>query len=327
MSVIYTGTNSVVDVIQVGATPEFVAITPNGSRALVNDGTGGTLLIDTATDSIIGTLIGWPATNTLPNSNIVVTPNGSHAYVMHQNGSGGLEVGVIDVGARAIGYGVYSPIGYNWEHIALDSQDNALVPNLGNWASPSLGKVSLSGNFALPELVDGWYTDSVAVTPNGSYAYASSSNAGTNVIDLTSYTVIATLPGVGSSQTIGVVVPNGSFVYVPLPGNQTGVIGTSTNAIIATVNGPSGWNWGAATPNGSLVYVVGGSLWAINTASQSVVATIPVSGGFVAVSPNGSRVYVPVSSSNSVAVVDTATQIVIATVPVGTSPSYVAIKP
>ncbi len=65
----------------------------------------------------------------------------------------------------------------------------------------------------------------------------------------------------------------------------------------------------------------------IDTATNSVVATVPL--GFspagVAVTPDGKHVYV--TDSAGVAVIDTATNLLVATVPVGNSPHGVAITP
>ena len=77
----------------------------------------------------------------------------------------------------------------------------------------------------------------------------------------------------------------------------------------------------AAIPNGRHVYVPNfdsGSVSVINTADNTVVATIPVGAcpEGVAVTPDGRHVYVPNSDSGSVSVIDTADNTVADTVPV-----------
>lgn len=64
----------------------------------------------------------------------------------------------------------------------------------------------------------------------------------------------------------------------------------------------------------------------IDTASDQVVATIPVGASpwGVAVGPGGERIYVTNSRSNTVSVIDGATQTVIATIPVGLQPMGIA---
>jgi YVTN family beta-propeller protein len=68
----------------------------------------------------------------------------------------------------------------------------------------------------------------------------------------------------------------------------------------------------------------------IDTATNTVTATIPVGGGpiGVAVTSDGSKVYVANASSNSVSVIGTATNTVIATIPVNATPPIgVAVTP
>jgi|SRR6516225_4903775 YVTN family beta-propeller protein len=68
----------------------------------------------------------------------------------------------------------------------------------------------------------------------------------------------------------------------------------------------------------------------LNTATNTVTATIPVGSSplGVAVSPDGTRVYVANSSSNDVSVIDVATYCTVtATIPVGSGPHGVAVSP
>ena len=67
----------------------------------------------------------------------------------------------------------------------------------------------------------------------------------------------------------------------------------------------------------------------INTATNTVVATVPVGLGpiGVAITPNGAFAYVANSVSSNVSVINIATNTVVATVPVGLNPREVAITP
>jgi YVTN family beta-propeller protein len=67
----------------------------------------------------------------------------------------------------------------------------------------------------------------------------------------------------------------------------------------------------------------------IDTATNTVVATIPVGSGpiGVAIRPDGARVYVTNDNSDTVSVIDTTTNTVVATIPVGSGPVAVAITP
>jgi YVTN family beta-propeller protein len=68
---------------------------------------------------------------------------------------------------------------------------------------------------------------------------------------------------------------------------------------------------------------------AIDTATDAVIATIPVSllPFGVAVTPDGGKVYITLQVLNSVQVINTATNTVIATIPVGLVPQGVVVTP
>ena len=81
----------------------------------------------------------------------------------------------------------------------------------------------------------------------------------------------------------------------------------------------------AVNPAGTRVYVASNSnnnVAVIDTATNTVVATIPVGSNpyGVSINPAGTRLYVVNRSSNNVSVIDTATNSVVDTVAVGSSP-------
>src|SRR6516225_1057251 len=83
--------------------------------------------------------------------------------------------------------------------------------------------------------------------------------------------------------------------------------------------------------NAYITNLVSANVSVIDTATNTVIATIPVGGLSpfgVAVTPDGSKVYVTDSSrSGHVSVIATATNTVIATIPVGEGPRGVAVTP
>lgn len=88
----------------------------------------------------------------------------------------------------------------------------------------------------------------------------------------------------------------------------------------------------AVTPDGRYAYVTNhgsASVDVIDTATNTVVATIPVGSGpyGIAVTPGGKSAYVADSGSSNVDVIDTATNTVTATIPVGSTPYGIAITP
>jgi YVTN family beta-propeller protein len=108
--------------------------------------------------------------------------------------------------------------------------------------------------------------------------------------------------------------------------------GTTTlrpGGAIAVGSDPSGV---AVTPNGKHAYVTNhgsNSVDVIDTATNSVVATIPVGAGpyGIAVTPDGKHAYVADNGSNTVEVIDTTSNTVTATVAVGKQPYGLAITP
>src|SRR5260370_11724356 len=124
--------------------------------------------------------------------------------------------------------------------------------------------------------------------------------------------------------------------------NSAWVINTMTDALVAVIPvhfSPLGV---AIRPNGKFAYVTNTgaicdfcgavqsySVSVVDTATYSVVATIPVGQypAAVAITPNGAFAYVANYNSNSVSVIDTVTNTVTATVMVGTGPWGIAITP
>jgi len=107
--------------------------------------------------------------------------------------------------------------------------------------------------------------------------------------------------------------------------NAVSVIDTATNSLITIVSDPSLVNPAGIviTPDGTRLYVANsgsGTVSVIDTASNAVVATVPVSGPSIGIAINaaGTRVYVPNYESNQfgggISVIDTASNSVIATV-------------
>jgi len=164
------------------------------------------------------------------------------------------------------------------------------------------------------------------------YAYiANSISNDVSVINTETNTVIATIP-VGQNPTSVAVSPDGTRVYVTNQrSNTVSVINPGSNSVVSTIAiADFGPNAAALSPDGKLLYVVNlnsNNIVVINTTTDALIATIGV-GGYpvaVAVSPDGSRVYVT-NSSNSVSVIDATTNLVKTTIPVGRSPFGIAVS-
>ena len=94
------------------------------------------------------------------------------------------------------------------------------------------------------------------------------------------------------------------------------MIDTASNTVVATVGVGAGPTAVAITPDGTRVYVTtGDAVSVIDATSNTVVATVGVSGLGVAITPDGTRAYV--ATFGPVSVIDTATNTVVATVVTG----------
>ncbi|MGA3059065.1 MAG: YncE family protein [Candidatus Bathyarchaeia archaeon] len=167
---------------------------------------------------------------------------------------------------------------------------------------------------------------SVAVTPNGAYAYVTNCYArgSVSVISTATNTVTATVT-VGRNPYGVAITPNGAYAYVTNCGNSSvSVISTATNAVTATIT--VGWYPYdvAITPDGAYGYVTlgpssisSGSVAVINTATYAVTATSVNNPFGVAITPNGEYAFVTnpnITSSGTVSVISTPNALVAPTI-------------
>ena len=81
VSVIDSGSNTVVATIVVGGSPLGIAITPDGTRAYVTTGTNTVSAIDTGTNIVVATI----PVGSIPQM-VAITPDGTRAYVTSWRG-------------------------------------------------------------------------------------------------------------------------------------------------------------------------------------------------------------------------------------------------
>jgi YVTN family beta-propeller protein len=240
---------------------------------------------------------------------------------------------------------------------------NAYITSLGG---NTVSVINTAINAVIATINVGTSSAGVAVAPDGSKVYIATDFGSVSVIDTTTNTVIGSPIAVGQNP-FGVAVTSASKDYVTNEEGTVSVIDTATNTVIATI--PAGLNpTGVAvapparTPGlqnddlerrcrlhqddeqqtdeqehkkvvGSKVYVAdseGNSVVVIATATDTVIARIPV-GRFpfgVAVTPDGCKVYVSNGNDATVSVIATATDTVIGSpIPVGRGPTAVAVTP
>jgi YVTN family beta-propeller protein len=122
------------------------------------------------------------------------------------------------------------------------------------------------------------------------------------------------------------------FAYISHSGGVS-IINVLTNTLVDTVklSGEAFYSGIAVSPSGSHVYVSAfelGTVFAIDTSDNSVIAIDVPSPGDLAVSPDGSRVYVTNIFKNSLSIIDTSQNKVISTVTEGLiRPDSVTVTP
>jgi YVTN family beta-propeller protein len=127
-----------------------------------------------------------------------------------------------------------------------------------------------------------------------------------SVIDTATNSVVATI-NVGASPRQLAVSGDGTRVYVANAGsNSISIIDTATNAVTGTIALAAGSGPHGVALHGTRLYVGDHTLTVsvIDTTSNSVVATIPNGGFFVAVSPDGRRLYGGNQTDGIIAAID-----------------------
>lgn len=203
---------------------------------------------------------------------------------------------------------------FHW--IPAKAEPFAYITNTGN---NTVSVIDTATNTVIaPAVPVGIDPFGVAVHPDGTRVYVANGTPdnSVSVINTATNTVTDTIPvgidpeGVGVSQ-------DGTRVYVAnSEGNSVSVIDTTTNSVIDTVLvglDPVGIG---VTPDGTQVYVIGRDSVVIDTATNTVTATLPASSaGGVAFHPSGTPGYV--RDSGVILVIDTASNTLSDTVIVG----------
>lgn len=298
VSVISTATKLLVGLpIPVGSQPQGVAVTADGSKVYVANGGGNISAIDTATNTVIATVpLIIPGVEVHPSPFVAVTPDGAK---------------------------VYAPICWLYDFHSLKSAVFVIDTATNTVATT----IILPGG-------DSWCPQNVAVSPDGSKVYVGAlpfegfSGALLVIATATDTVIAAGLAGMPEGLA---VTPDGSKVYVvdnhPLSFPSVPAvfaIDTATNLRIGTI--PTGFRSSrglAVSPDSSRVYVTGdNAVLVIDAATNTAITTIPVGGAptGVAVTPDGTKVYVANVANNTVSVIDTSTNMVVAVLPVGRAP-------
>jgi len=278
--------------IQVGQSPSFIQVAPNGKFAYVaNPGSGAITVLNTATDAVSGT-IKIPQG---PPQSVSFSPDSRTAYVSVYTTNGSVHlIAFIDTATRAV--------------TATVQVDNH---------TPDPSATSPDGRFLY--------------VPNHNTALSGADENVVDVIDTVSKTLVGDI-AVSANPHWVVFGKNGRFYTTDHMSATVTVLNASTNAIIANIPVGETPHSEALSPDGSRLAVTsfdGNVVFLINTTTDKMIAQIPVGRNplDVAYSPDGRYIYTTNNEDNTVTVIDTADNLVIGEVRTGKAPTSISVLP
>jgi YVTN family beta-propeller protein len=221
--------------IEVGAYPQDVAMSPDGSTVYAtvtggDTGPGGSdtvAVISTATDAVTGDIQVGPAPR-----QVAFSPEGTRAYVTTERGITVINTATSSVVRRI--HGMTDPQG-----IAISPGGQSVY--VTSPATNTLTVISAATGKVTGRVRVGAEPYAVALSPDGSRAYVTDMNAdAVSVVDTATGQVTATI-AVGHLPGSVAVAPDDSQVWVGniLDGNIT-VINPATNTVAGTISGGTG---------------------------------------------------------------------------------------
>jgi YVTN family beta-propeller protein len=284
-------------------------------------------IIDTSVDAVTGTIPAGQAP-----LGLAVAPDGGRLYV---TGLFNQTVSVIDLTTQAVTATINLPEPLGDAAITPDGTRLYVIHR--QLLSPaSVAVISTSSNEVVHDIPVGLSGGLLVVAPDGSHVYVT--NIGSNdisVIDTSSEQVVATIRDNGSgafSNPLGIdISPDGARLYVStisiLHSNFFFVDARSDVADTFVPLGSAGGGV-AVSPNGSIVYVgtqLGVSIFDAVHRSELSRIGLPTPVGSLAFHPDGTRVYAIREGGNDISVIDTASTSVTRLIPVGRSPAGIRI--
>ncbi|AWN30655.1 IPT/TIG domain-containing protein [Streptomyces sp. NEAU-S7GS2] len=275
VSVIDTGTRTVITTIAASSGPWGIAISPDGRRAYTACfGNSTVAVIDTATNTVTATVTGLNKP-----LDLVVTPDGARVYVASQ---GGNRVDVISTATHTVIASV--PVGVGPRNVAI-TPDGAEVYVTEEGAN-AVQVIDTATNTVTATLTGFLFPRGLAVSPDGQRVYVTEYGGNRlDIIDTATHTLVTDIPGL--AIPFGVAISSdGLLAYVTCDGDDTvAVIDLVTNKIINRAPGFHGPAWLVITPDDLDVYVVnnGNETVSVLRAPTGVYPNVgPMSGGTAA---------------------------------------------
>lgn len=283
--------------IQVGSGPVGIGLSPNGAFAYVANYQGGSVsVVNTTSNSVVATVqVGASPLG------VAVTPNGSFAYVANNFSN---SVSVISTASNTVVATVQ--LGSIPSFVAITPDGNFVY--VTNQGSSNMSVISTASNTVVATVPLAAGPVGLAITPDGQFVYVTV--AGTNsvaVISTATNIVVNTIP-VGAAPVRISITPDGSTAYVSNQnsGNVLSVINLATNTVVENITVGSTPYGSAVTPDGAYDWIIdagSGQISVVSTATNTVVATVPLSGGsdiaIASATPTSQPITQPLSPTQS----------------------------
>ncbi len=315
-----------------GVVSRGIAVNTAETLAFVANFASGTLSrVDLVANTSTSVAVGAGA------NQVVINAANTRAYVTASNAN---TLSLVDITStpptliQTIALGI-TPAGIS---LTPDEQ-TAYVTNV-NSDTISIVDTSNSDAISVIGTIRGTFSNplGIAINPNGTLALVSNSitdpDKGISIIDIATNTVIGEVTGLTFPNLIA-ITPDGTKAYVTnsVTAGTVSVLDltTPTFPVIATIsvgNTPFGI---AITPDGTKAYVanvLSGTVSIIDTASNTVTATIPgiTNANVITITPDGSKAYISDAISN-VYVLNLSNNSLIGSIPVDLGPEGIAINP
>ncbi len=285
--------------IPVAGNPSRIAVSPDGTRAYVCDGSSNTIrVIDTTTSRVLTSISVSSASE-----GISISSDGARAYVgLRQSNT----VAVIDTATNQVLTNI--PVGKDVRGVSVSPDGTRAYAC--NHGSDTVSVIVTATDQVLTSIPVESGPYRIAINPNGTRAYVCSGNSDKlSVIDTATDRFLATIP-IGEYSSHIAVSPDGIHVYVCTHNRTVEVIDTATDRILTRIPLESSASGIAISPDSSRAYVsLGGTkrFSVIDTKTNRVLKTIEVGMNpeGVAFSPDGTRVFMCIRADNVVSVIYT----------------------
>jgi YVTN family beta-propeller protein len=201
VSVIDTGTSSVVATIPVGSRPNFIVVNPAGTRAYVTNNISNSVsVIDTGTNAVVGS----PITVGAGPVGIAINLAGTRLYVVNQDAG---TVSVIDTATNTV---VGAPILVGVTPLGVVVNPAGTRVYVTNSGGGTVTVIDTAANAAVGSPITvGLNPAGIAMHPAGTRVYvANTLSATVSVIDTATNAVVGSSIGVGNRpRGVGIVAP------------------------------------------------------------------------------------------------------------------------